>query len=78
MKSTLIKNILRGIVGIALLPILFGIFLFDRLILVALPHVQSPSILEVLSDVQKFVPSIIRVVTVGFLTAIYLIIINFI
>jgi hypothetical protein len=66
--KTQLQKIIFGlkIAGVlCLAPILFALFILDRVILVFLPHLKQESVQETFKQLQNFVPILYRTGVVG-------------
>jgi hypothetical protein len=69
-KKQKLFKIARITIGVVLMPILFLIFIFDRVILVFLPWKNGETVQETFKNLKHLTPIFWRV---GFITFIYLI-----
>lgn len=69
-KDKTIK-VLKAIGGLIALPIVFGLFTLDRLILVGLPHIKHGTFMDVLRDLKLLNATMYRVIGVSALYGVY-------
>lgn len=60
-----IVNVLRGALGVTLLPIFFTIFIADRFILALMPWMESKRLKTWLNDTELFMYSFLRVFVIS-------------
>lgn len=60
-----IVNILRGALGVILLPIFFTIFIADRFVLAIMPWMESKRLKTWLNDSELFMYSFLRVFVIS-------------
>lgn len=60
-----IVNILRGALGVILLPIFFTIFIADRFVLAIMPWMESKRLKTWLNDTELFMYSFLRVFVIS-------------
>lgn len=60
-----IVNILRGTLGVILLPIFFTIFIADRFVLAVMPWMESKRLKTWLNDTELFMYSFLRVFVIS-------------
>lgn len=60
-----IVNVLRGALGVILLPIFFTIFIADRFVLAIMPWMESKRLKTWLNDSELFMYSFLRVFVIS-------------
>ena len=60
-----IVNILRGTLGVILLPLFFTIFIADRFVLAVMPWMESKRLKTWLNDTELFMYSFLRVFVIS-------------
>lgn len=60
------KKWFKIIIGLFIIPIMFAVFILDRITLLVLPHVAGTSIQKFLFDKAQMKSSLIRVSSIGF------------
>jgi hypothetical protein len=66
-----VKQTLRAITGMILLPIFIAVFMMDRFIIIFMFWIESKRLKIWLDDTQLFMYSLLRVITVFTLYSIY-------
>jgi len=59
------KKWLKITIGLFIIPIMFCVFILDRITLLVLPHVTGTTIQKFLFDKKEMKSSLIRVIAVG-------------
>lgn len=59
------KKWLKITIGLFIIPIMFCVFILDRITLLVLPHVAGTTIQKFLFDKKEMKSSLIRVIAVG-------------